>query len=161
MNLKKEQFIAVLVALVVITIFFISNPLSNLFGGSQPNNQQANVESSATSTPSSIEGLQTTDIKVGTGAEIKAGQIAQVLYVGSFLDSKVFDSSAQHGNKPIEFTVGQGQVVKGLDMGIIGMKVGGVRKMIISPELGYGAQGNPVIPANSTLMFEITLVGIK
>ena len=162
MQLKKEEYIAVAIALVVITVFFISNPLSTLFGTSTADNNQASVAGAvATSTPASIEGLQVTDVKVGTGAELKSGQTAKALYIGSFIDGKVFDSSAQHGNQPIEFIVGQSQVIKGLDLGIIGMKVGGVRKMIISPELGYGAEGNPVIPANSTLVFEITLVGVK
>lgn len=164
MQLKKEEYIAVAIALVVITIFFISNPLSTLFG-SPSGNQQANVSDVATTTTatstSSVGNIQTVDMKVGSGVAVKTGQTVKVLYVGSFPNAKVFDSSAQHGNQPIEFTVGAGQVIKGLDLGMVGMRVGGVRRMTIPPELGYGSQGNPVIPANSTLIFEITLVGIK
>jgi FKBP-type peptidyl-prolyl cis-trans isomerase len=105
-------------------------------------------------------GLMVTDEVVGTGAEAKAGDTVTVNYVGQLTDGKVFDASANHG-QPFSFTLGVGQVIKGWDEGVAGMKVGGKRKLVIPPALGYGSQavGN-VIPANSTLVFEVELVSV-
>jgi FKBP-type peptidyl-prolyl cis-trans isomerase len=109
-----------------------------------------------------IDGMKIEVTKEGTGEPIKNGQTAVMLYTGKLADGSVFDSTANHGNQPFSFSLGAGQVIKGWDEGIVGMKVGEERTLIIPPELGYGANGYPpVIPANATLTFDVTLVGIK
>jgi len=117
----------------------------------------------ATSTPQ----VQAQDITVGTGTEATPGSIASVLYVGKLQNGTVFDSSAAHGNQPLSFTLGQPGLIAGFQIGVNGMKVGGERVMAIPPELGYGAQavtdasGTVIIPANSTLLFDVKLVEVK
>lgn len=104
--------------------------------------------------------LSAIDIKIGTGEEVKNGDKAYVHYIGSLLSGKKFDSSLDR-NQPFSFTVGAGRVIQGWEKGILGMKVGGKRKLFIPPQLGYGAQGVPgTIPSNSVLVFEIELVKI-
>ena len=106
-------------------------------------------------------GLQYVDTKVGTGASPKTGQTAVVHYTGWLLDGKKFDSSKDRG-QPFTFAVGRGQVIKGWDEGVATMKVGGVRKLIIPPELGYGARGaGGAIPPNATLTFDVELLEIR
>ena len=105
--------------------------------------------------------LQIEDIKVGTGAEAKAGQKVSVHYVGTLTDGKKFDSSRDRG-RPFEFGLGAGQVIKGWDQGVAGMKIGGLRKLTIPSHLGYGEKGfGNVIPPNATLVFEVELLGLK
>jgi len=106
-------------------------------------------------------GLQYWDIKVGTGAEAKSSSHVTVHYTGWLTSGKKFDSSVDAG-KPFDFTIGRGDVIKGWEEGVAGMKVGGKRQLRIPPELGYGASGYPgVIPANATLIFDIQLLGVK
>ena len=108
-----------------------------------------------------MNNLKITDITVGTGAEVKKGDTVNVLYTGSLDNGTVFDASSKHGNQPFTFTVGAGQVIQGWDLGLVGMKVGGKRELVIPPELGYGAQGaGGVIPPNATLHFTIQLLSI-
>ncbi len=105
--------------------------------------------------------LQIDDIKQGSGAEAKAGHSVTVHYVGTLTDGSKFDSSRDRG-QGFTFKLGGGQVIQGWDQGVAGMKVGGVRKLTIPPELGYGARGYPpVIPANSTLVFEVELLDVR
>ena len=104
--------------------------------------------------------LQIEDVKVGTGDEAKAGHKVTVHYVGTLTNGSKFDSSRDR-NEGFSFKLGAGQVIKGWDQGVAGMKIGGVRKLTIPPELGYGAGGYPpVIPANSTLLFEVELLSV-
>ena len=111
--------------------------------------------------PPSNEKLVQTDMAVGKGTEAKAGDKVKVHYVGTLTDGKEFDSSKRR-NQPFEFALGQGQVIKGWDQGVAGMKVGGKRKLVIPPSLGYGAGGAPpVIPPNATLNFEVELLEVK
>jgi len=113
---------------------------------------------SMTKTPS---GLAYKDVKVGDGAEAKAGQMASVHYTGWLPDGTKFDSSRDRG-EPFSFPIGAGQVIKGWDEGIIGMKVGGKRQLRIPPDLAYGEAGHPPqIPQNATLIFDVQLVAIK
>ncbi|MEZ4258632.1 MAG: FKBP-type peptidyl-prolyl cis-trans isomerase [Polyangiaceae bacterium] len=101
------------------------------------------------------------DIVVGKGPEAAAGDTIKVHYVGTLTDGKEFDQSRKRG-EPFEFQLGAGRVIKGWDLGVAGMKVGGKRKLTIPPTLGYGARGAPpVIPPNSTLVFEVELLEVK
>lgn len=101
------------------------------------------------------------DLQVGGGEEVKSGDKVQVNYLGTLVDGTKFDSSYDR-NQPFSFTVGAGQVIQGWDQGLLGMKVGGKRKLTIPPSLGYGAQGVPgAIPPNSFLIFEIELLKVS
>jgi FKBP-type peptidyl-prolyl cis-trans isomerase len=105
--------------------------------------------------------LKIEDLKVGTGAEAKAGKNVSVHYVGTLTNGSKFDSSRDRGS-PFEFQLGAGMVIKGWDQGVAGMKVGGLRKLTVPPDMGYGARGfPPVIPGNSTLVFEVELLGVS
>jgi FKBP-type peptidyl-prolyl cis-trans isomerase len=105
-------------------------------------------------------GLYVLDVKEGTGPAVTAGQVAQVHYTGWLANGKQFDSSV--GGSPFEFPVGQGQVIAGWDEGVIGMKTGGKRRLVIPPDLGYGANGaGGVIPPGATLIFDVELLGIR
>lgn len=105
-------------------------------------------------------GLQYVDTVVGTGAQPQKGQTVSVHYTGYLDNGTVFDSSVKRGT-PFEFKIGTGAVIKGWDEGLATMKVGGKRKLIIPPELAYGAQANGPIPANSRLTFDVELLAIK
>ena len=102
-------------------------------------------------------GLQYIDVEPGQGAALKAGQTAVVHYTGWLRDGTEFDSSVRRGT-PFSFPVGASQVIKGWDEGVVGMKPGGVRKLIILPQLGYGESGRGPIPPNAILIFEVKLL---
>lgn len=105
-----------------------------------------------------MQNFKINDVMVGAGAEAKNGETATVNYVGTLDDGTKFDSSYDR-KQPFSFTLGAGNVIKGWDLGVLGMKVGGKRELIIPPELGYGARGYPpVIPANATLHFTVELL---
>ena len=104
--------------------------------------------------------LQIEDVVIGTGAEAKAGQRVTVHYRGTLTNGTKFDASYDR-HEPFAFNLGAGEVIKGWDQGVVGMKVGGKRKLTIPPELGYGARGaGSVIPPNATLVFEVELLGV-
>lgn len=104
--------------------------------------------------------LQIEDLQVGTGAEAKSGHSVSVHYTGTLTNGKKFDSSRDR-NEPFDFQLGAGMVIKGWDQGIVGMKIGGRRKLTIPPELAYCPMGYPpVIPPNSTLIFDVELVEV-
>lgn len=108
----------------------------------------------------SNNGLKIEDIKVGTGSAVKAGDTVVINYTGTLEDGTKFDSSYDHG-QPFTTQIGVGQVIKGWDEGVVGMKVGGERKLTIPPDLAYGDQSVGSIPPNSTLIFDVSLVAIK
>lgn len=114
----------------------------------------------ATTQPAS--GLEITEIAPGESSpSAKTGDVVLVFYTGKLANGTVFDSTDRHGGKPFQFTLGQGHVIKGWDQGVVGMKLGEKRKLVIPPDLAYGANGSPpTIPANATLTFEIELCGI-
>ena len=114
-------------------------------------------ENGMITTPS---GLQYQDIIVGSGTEAKSGHKVKVHYVGTLTDGTKFDSSVDRG-QPFEFDLGTGSVIKGWDEGVAGMKIGGKRKLVIPPDLGYGSRAIGKIPANSTLIFEVNLLEVK
>jgi peptidylprolyl isomerase len=106
-------------------------------------------------------GLKYSDLVVGSGATPQKGQTVSVHYTGTLLSGKKFDSSYDHG-KPYEFRIGTGSVIKGWDEGIETMKVGGKRHLVVPSALGYGPAGRPPnIPGNSTLIFDVELLGVK
>ncbi len=125
------------------------------------------VKVSQTPTPTAIiseknmEGLKIEDIKLGTGDTAVDGKKVTVNYSGTLLDGTKFDSSYDRG-VPFSFNLGAQEVIKGWDLGVADMKVGGKRKLTISPELGYGAAGaSSVIPPNATLIFEVELLKVE
>lgn len=132
---------------------YVINSISNKTMGGVPQAQGSNI--------SKDPKVQIIDVAVGNGAEAKVGSKVSVQYTGMLEDGKVFDSSVPRGT-PFEFQLGAGNVILGWEKGVAGMKVGGKRRLVISPEYGYGAQGYPgVIPGNATLYFDVELVGVK
>jgi len=127
----------------------------------------AGCGSSSPTTPSTSVGTFTqTDLVVGTGADATVGKLVTVNYTGWLYDTSKtdgkgtqFDSSI--GKQPFPFTLGAGQVIKGWDQGVVGMKVGGSRRLIIPPDLAYGASGSGPIPPNATLVFDISLLSVQ
>ncbi len=120
----------------------------------------ASEEANMNNVITTADGLQMQDEIVGTGAEVKSGNTVTVNYLGTLTDGTKFDSSYDR-NQPFTTQIGVGQVIKGWDEGIVGMKVGGKRKLIIPANLGYGNQPAGSIPPNSTLVFEVELVSVK
>lgn len=164
--------IATALALVVIIIFFLFPGLSPF---AEPQSAQpAAADQSALTVPTDqasttmptnspeITQLMMKDEVVGTGDTAAAGDTVTVNYVGALTNGTVFDASAKHGTDGFTFTLGAGQVIKGWDQGIVGMKVGGKRMLAIPAALAYGSQavGN-VIPANSPLIFEVELLKVQ
>lgn len=122
---------------------------------------QADTTTTATTT------VQAQDVSVGSGAEAVPGSIVSVLYIGKLQDGTIFDSSEMHGNQPLVFQLGSQGLIPGFQIGVNGMKVGGERVMAVPPSLGYGdkdvkdATGKIIIPANSTIVFDVKLVDVK
>jgi len=108
-----------------------------------------------------MQNLKIEDTVVGTGAEAKNGDMVTVNYTGTLDDGTKFDSSLNPGRTPFSFPLGTGQVIKGWDLGVLGMKVGGKRILTIPPELGYGEKGaGSIIPPNATLHFTVELLSV-
>ncbi len=113
------------------------------------------------STTTTASGLQIEEIKIGDGDTATTGQFVSVHYTGWLTDGSKFDSSKDR-NEPFEFPLGRRNVIAGWDEGVQGMRIGGVRKLIIPPQLGYGSRGaGGVIPPNATLVFEVELLGLN
>ena len=110
---------------------------------------------------STMDNLKITDITVGTGAVAQNGENVTVNYTGTFDNGTVFDSSLKPGRTPFSFVLGAQQVIKGWDLGVLGMRVGGKRELVVPPSLGYGASDYGPIPGNSTLHFTIELLSVS
>jgi FKBP-type peptidyl-prolyl cis-trans isomerase len=110
--------------------------------------------------PADAQQMKVEDIKVGTGASATAGKTVTAHYTGTLTDGTKFDSSKDRG-RPFPFKLGAGQVIRGWDEGVVGMKEGGVRKLTIPPHMGYGDRAAGRIPPNSTLIFEIELIKVE
>jgi FKBP-type peptidyl-prolyl cis-trans isomerase FkpA len=135
-------------------------------GGGEPKGDTgggmaAELEIDPASLTKTASGLQYQDVTTGSGAEATPGRVAVVHYTGWLTDGTKFDSSRDRG-EPFAFPLGGGQVIAGWDEGVAGMKVGGRRKLVIPPDLGYGAGGSPpVIPPASTLVFDVELLEVR
>ncbi len=140
---QQTILIAALVVVLVLILYVAYRALSKPVGGM--------ITTSS--------GLQYQDTKIGTGTTAASGDSVTVHYVGTLADGTQFDSSRAR-NQPFTFTLGTHSVIAGWDEGIVGMKVGGIRKLVIPPSLGYGSQANGAIPANSTLYFEVELLSV-
>jgi FKBP-type peptidyl-prolyl cis-trans isomerase len=113
-------------------------------------------------TKTTPNGVKVTDTKCGKGAEATRGSTIKVLYVGKLSSGKVFDASSRHGNKPLKILIGKGAVIPGWDEAVPGMRVGGVRDLVIPPAMAYGAAGaGTAIPPNATIEFRIKLVAVS
>jgi FKBP-type peptidyl-prolyl cis-trans isomerase len=160
---KKNNMIlgavgVVIVAIIVLILAGNKNTVPNAALANQTNQNQT----STMETKTLPDGLEITDEIVGTGTEAVAGEMVTVNYVGTLSDGTVFDASANHGNQGFTFLLGAGRVIKGWDEGVLGMKVGGKRKLVIPPSLAYGPNGVPgVIPPNATLTFEVELLSVQ
>jgi FKBP-type peptidyl-prolyl cis-trans isomerase len=111
--------------------------------------------------PTSVTELKINNVQEGSGAEAVTGKRVTVHYVGKLTDGKQFDSSVDRG-QPFSFNLGAGEVIKGWDEGVAGMKVGGKRQLIIPPHMGYGERGaGAVIPPNATLVFDVELLKVE
>lgn len=126
----------------------------------QPATNQASQGADMDKYTTTADGLKYLDETVGTGQEVKSQDTVTVNYLGTLENGTKFDSSYDR-NAPFTTQIGVGQVIKGWDEGIVGMRVGGKRKLIIPADLGYGAQQAGSIPPNSTLIFEVELLSIK
>lgn len=132
---------------------------TSAMGADAPATQPSSKEAKTTTK----SGLVIIEKGMPSKADVTAapGDSVWVEYTGALKDGKKFDSSSDHPGQPLIFVLGQGQVIKGWDEGITGMKVGEKRKLIIPPTLGYGAHGAGPIPPNSTLIFDVQLLGLK
>ena len=158
MNTKNLIIGVVVIAIILIGGYFIYT-----------NNMPAPVTATDKNQPAATttaDQVQAQEVAVGTGKVAGPGATVSVLYVGKLQDGTVFDSSEAHGNQPLTFTLGSEGLIPGFQIGINTMKEGGERLLAIPPALGYGAQdvkdanGKVIIPANSTLIFDIKLVKV-
>lgn len=160
-KLSLNEGIAVAVTLLAtFGILFFGNYIFGVVPGAQGGATATQGAALLDSSADASNAIRTEDLLVGTGQPVKVGDTVSVHYIGALADGTKFDSSYDRG-EPISFTVGAGQLIKGFDQGVVGMQVGGKRKVTIPPELGYGAQQIGPIPANSTLVFDVELVSIK
>lgn len=155
------MYIAVAVGLVVVALFVYLGFFSGVTGtqqdaGTAATSAQALLDQIAAE--GKVTSLQVIDTNPGAGESAKPGDTLVVNYIGVLPNGTVFDSS--QGRGPFTFTLGGGQVIKGWDTGLIGMKVGGTRLIAIPPELAYGERAIGQIPANSSLIFQVELVSI-
>jgi FKBP-type peptidyl-prolyl cis-trans isomerase len=148
---------------IILAVAIIILGLAIYFSPSATNNTKTNMDTTKTevSSTSDVTELKIEDLTVGTGAEAVSGKKVSVNYVGTLLNGTKFDANLDHGTAPFEFTLGAGMVIKGWDQGVAGMKVGGKRKLTIPASLAYGSGSVGAIPPNSTLVFEVELLGVK
>jgi len=156
--MDKKTAIAVAVSIIVVLAMVGGAGLINNFIGSDNNKNQVTEQNDQVAAVAPQ--VEQKDLVVGTGDTAVAGKTVTVHYTGVFADGKKFDSSRDRG-VPFEFKLGAGMVIKGWDIGVEGMKVGGKRILVIPPDFAYGPNDYGPIPGNSTLMFEIELLGVK
>jgi FKBP-type peptidyl-prolyl cis-trans isomerase len=149
-KLSQKEWIAVVIAVFVVGFFFVFGQTLISFFSNNSSNKIMSQEAQ----------LMIKDEVLGGGEVATAGSRVVVHYTGKFADGNVFDSSVTR-NEPFQFVLGAGQVIKGWDEGIVGMRVGGKRLLQIPPELGYGANDYGPIPGGSTLYFEVELLKVE
>jgi FKBP-type peptidyl-prolyl cis-trans isomerase len=152
-KLKTGEWVAVAVGVTFTAFMIFGGQLMNILN--MTNNKPTTQES-----PFPKSGVNTQDTVEGHGAEAGLGDIVTVHYVGVLPDGRVFDSSLDR-NAPFSFTLGAGEVIRGWDEGLVGMKVGGRRQLFIASDYGYGPSGNGPIPPNSNLVFEVELLDVQ
>jgi len=157
-QLKTNEWIAVSVALIVILLFFVIRfPFVDRLLGIASQDVGKNTSDSLSI---SSQDLEIQDLVVGTGTVAQIGSKLVVNYIGMFENGNVFDSSGSR-NQPFEFTLGVDAVIEGWQRGLLGMKAGSVRRLIVPPHLGYGPNDYGPIPGNSTLIFDVELLEVK
>jgi FKBP-type peptidyl-prolyl cis-trans isomerase len=161
----KREWTAIAAALVATAILFYGGSIWRfLFGQGVVDSTEGPLRATQSTEKmtniSTVEGIEIYVVQEGTGAEALPGKTVTAHYVGTLADGTKFDSSLDRG-QPFSFKLGAGQVIRGWDLGIQGMKVGEVRRLIISPAYGYGSQAIGPIPPNSTLTFEVQLVNVE
>ena len=143
-------------ACLVIATLLLAAGSPAAFAGQEKDRLEANGKE--TVTPS---GVKYTDLRIGEGSEAATGKIVEVHYIGWLEDGTKFDSSRDR-DRPFTFRLGAGDALKGWDEGLLGMKVGGKRKLVIPPELGFGKQGvGSVVPPNAVLLYEFELLAVR
>ncbi len=145
----------VVIAVIVGVIAYVNRPAAP----PTPSVAAGCVQGSVDNVITLPSGLKYADTLVCQGREAKSGDMLSMNYTGMLSNGTVFDSSSR-GGRPLQFQLGVGQVIQGWDQGIVGMKVGSKRRLIIPPALGYGASGQGPIPPNATLIFDVELVSI-
>lgn len=155
--MKQNKAIAISVVIAAVFGLTLFNQFIWSFFGQGPADQSGLVSDSVAG---DIGKTEIIDLVVGSGKEVVSGSIVTLHYIGKLENGQIFDSSKQAGN-PFSFKVGQGLVIKGFDRGLVGMKVGGTRKIIIPPNEGYGDKTVGPIPANATLTLEVELLEVK
>ena len=159
MSTKSMGISLIVIIVIVLGGYFIYSSMKTTTGS-------ANGANTATASTTATQ-VQGQDVKVGSGAQASPNAIVSVLYTGKLPDGTIFDSSAMHGNTPLKFTLGAPGLIPGFQIGVNGMREGGERLLAIPPTLGYGAQdvkdanGKVIIPANSTLVFDVQLVKVE
>ncbi|TAL49500.1 FKBP-type peptidyl-prolyl cis-trans isomerase [Patescibacteria group bacterium] len=153
------QWIALAVGLVAVAFFFFGDSFAQLFGGIRA---QAPALGGGAETAVSFNDSQfrVDELSLGSGQEALRGSLVTIHYVGMLTNGQIFDSSRVRG-QPFQFILDSGQVIPGFDRGVLGMKVGGKRRITIPPSLGYGNVVAGPIPANSTLVFEVELLDVR
>lgn len=156
----KSTYIIIGVVVIIGILYFVFDRSNSTPTNTEPINTNKNMTDISNGAP--VTELKIEDEVVGTGDVATAGDNVTVQYVGALMNGTVFDASRNRGDQGFTFTLGAGQVIKGWDMGVAGMKVGGKRKLTIPASLAYGDQsvGGGLIPANSALVFEVELVKV-
>jgi FKBP-type peptidyl-prolyl cis-trans isomerase len=153
-KITKNEWIAVGAGIALVSFLLYGSSLPSFFGL----NNSDNKESAMAELPQS--GISTEDIVVGSGAVVTRGDTLTVHYVGALPSGKVFDSSIDT-DSPFVFTIGTGSVIRGWEEGLLGMREGGRRRIIVAPDYGYGSQAVGPIPPDSTLIFEVQLLKVE
>ncbi len=169
MNVTGTSIAVALAVAVTLGFFVLGSPFTPLGGtASEPVLEFEQAASTTLTTTAPMDQpaelpteLTVTDVVIGSGAEAQPGKTVAVHYVGALPDGTVFDASANRG-KPIVFVLGAGNVIRGWDEGLVGMKVGGKRRLVIPPDMAYGERGaGDAIPPNATLLFEVELMSVQ
>lgn len=167
-TLEKREIIGSVVAITVVVILFFGGNIWDLVTGQTSLNTMQGAQNEGPSPEalskignvSTTEGVEIYDLQVGTGAEAVSGKNVVVHYVGFLTDGTQFDSSIDR-QAPFEFKLGDTGMMRGFNIGIEGMKVDGIRQIVVAPELAYGDQQFGPIPPNSTLVFQVQLLEVK